>query len=141
VGASAALRTYRAGGLQSLVMLIVLAGCAAFAPVAVWFAVAARQPLVLAWSAIVAWLIGTTLWRAAYRIDVTAETIEFRTLLRRRRFPIRHVRWIRGSRSFAVIRLRHATLHVYGAVDNWSSLVESVYRANHRVRVFRVGSP
>ena len=115
-------------------MLAVLAGCVAFVP----FAVSSGLRLGLAWAALVLWLVCSVLWKAAYRIDVSGDTIEFRTLLLRRRFPLRHVRWVRGSRSFAVVRLRHATLHLYGAVGDWDGLIASMRQANRRVRIFRV---
>jgi hypothetical protein len=115
-------------------MLAVLVGCVAFVP----FAVASGLRLAFVWAALVGWLVCSALWKAAYRIDVSGDTIEFRTLLLRRSFPLGHVRWVRGSRSFAVVRLRHATLHLYGAVGDWDDFVASVRRANRRARFFRV---
>jgi hypothetical protein len=118
-------------------MLAVLAGCAGFAPFVLAHALAARSGLELVWAAIVVWIAVRVLLRAAYRIDVRGETVEFRMLLWRRTAPLRHVRWIRAGRGFAVVRLRRGTVHVYGAVDGWDAFVTSVRRANRRARVFR----
>lgn len=115
-------------------MLAVLTACVAFVP----FALASGLSSAFVWAALVAWLVCSVLWKAAYRIDVSGDTIEFRTLLLRRRFPLRHVRWMRASRGFAVVRLRHATLHLYGGLGDWNDFVASIRSANRRVRIFRV---
>jgi hypothetical protein len=137
VNAPAAARTYRIGGAQPYLMLLVLAACAVFAPLVVAHALSARAWWELGWAAVVIWLFCGAAWRAAYRIDLLSETVEFRSILWRRRVPLRHVRWIRASDGFAVVRLRRGTVHVYGAVDGWDDFVRRVRRANARVRVFR----
>jgi hypothetical protein len=137
VNAPAAARTYRVGGIQPYVMLLVLSGCAAFSPVVLAHAVYSRSWLELSWAVIVVWFFCSTVWRAAYRIDVRHDTVEFRSILWRRSVPLRHVRWIRCGRGFAVVRLRGRTVHVYGAVTGWDEFVDRVRRANRRVRVFR----
>lgn len=138
MNATAAARTYRIGGFQPYVMLLVLAGCATFAPVVVAHAVSTRRWWELGWAAVVVWFLCSVLWRAAYRIDVRADRVEFRSILWRRSVPLRHVRWIRSGRGFAVVRLRCATVHVYGAVEGWDDFVRNVRAANRRVRIFSV---
>jgi hypothetical protein len=84
VNAPAAARTYRIGGIQPYVMLLVLSGCAAFSPVVLAHAVYSRSWLELTWAVIVVWFFCSTVWRAAYRIDVRHDTVEFRSILWRR---------------------------------------------------------
>lgn len=137
MNAPAAARTYRIGGVQPYLMLLVLAACAIFAPVVLAHAVSTRSWWELGWAAVVIWLFCGGAWRAAYRIDVRSGTVEFRSLLWRRSVPLQHVRWIRAGRGFAVVRLRRGTVHVYGTLEGWDDFVRCVRRGNARLRVFR----
>jgi hypothetical protein len=139
VNAPAAARTYRIGGIQPYLMLLVLAACAAFSPFVLTHAISNRSWLELGWAAVVIWIFGGTVWRAAYRIDLQNELVEFRGLLWRQVVPLRHVKWIRCGHGFAVVRLRRGTVHVYGAVEGWDDFISRARRANARLRVFRTG--
>jgi hypothetical protein len=120
-------------------MLLVLAACTAFSPFVLTHAIATRSWLELGWAAVVIWIFCRTVWRAADRIDIHNETVEFRGLLWRQIVPLRHVRWIRSGRGFAVVRLRGGTVQVYGPVEGWDDFVIRARRANARLRVFRTG--
>jgi hypothetical protein len=137
VNAPAAARTYRIGGIQPYVMLVVLAACTVFAPVVLAHALWTQSWWELGWALVVVGVFLGALWRAAYRIDVRAGTVEFRSILWRRAVPLRQVRWIRSSPGFAVVRLRRGTVHVYGTVAGWDDFVGRVRSENRRVRVFR----
>jgi hypothetical protein len=139
VNAPAAARTYRIGGIQPYLMLLVLAACTAFSPFVLTHAISNRSWLELGWAAVVIWIFGGTVWRAAYRIDLQNELVEFRGLLWRQVVPLRHVKWIRCGHGFAVVRLRRGTVHVYGAVEGWDDFISRARRANARLRVFRTG--
>jgi len=139
VNAPAAARTYRIGGIQPYLMLLVLAACTAFSPFVLTHAISTRSWLELGWAAVVIWIFGGTVWRAAYRIDLQNELVEFRGLLWRQVVPLRHVKWIRCGHGFAVVRLRRGTVHVYGAVEGWDDFISRARRANARLRVFRTG--
>jgi hypothetical protein len=137
VNATAA-RTYRIGGFQPYVMLVVLAGCVGFAPFLLGHALVSRSPFELAWVAIVVWFSCSTISRAAYRIDLAGETVEFRSILRRRRATLDQIRWIRHGRSgFAVVRLERGVVLLYGRVAGWHDFVRSVKRTNASARIFR----
>jgi hypothetical protein len=138
VDATAAARTYRIGGIQPYVMLLVLAGCAAFALYLLGHAFSSGSWIELAWVSIVLWLWCSTIWRTAYRIDVAGETVEFRSILWRRRFSLHEIRWIRYGRSgFAVVRLRGSVVPLYGNVDGWDDFLRRVKRMNGAARIFR----
>ena len=138
MNATAAARTFRIGGFQPYAMLLVLMGCAVFAPVVVAHALSTRSWWQLGWAALVVWFSCSVVWRAAYRIDVRGDRLEFRSMLWHRSVRVRDVRWIRTGRGFAVIRLRRATVHVYGPAEGWDEFVGYVRTANRRVRVFYV---
>ena len=137
MNAPAAARTYRIGGVQPYLMLLVLAACTAFAPFVLAHAVSTRSWWELGWALVVICFFLSAVWRAAYRIDVQRGTVEFRSILWRRSVPLRHVRWIRSGPGFAVVRLRRGTVHVYGTVAGWEDFVGRVRNANTRVRIFR----
>ena len=139
MNATAAARTYRIRGIQPYVMLLVLAACAAFSPFVLGHAISSRSWLELAWVAVVFWFWCATIWKAAYRIDVTNDTVEFRSILWRRRALLHQIRWIRHSASgFAVVRFEGGSVLLYGAVDGWQDFVQRVRDANDSTRVFRV---
>lgn len=138
VNATAAARTYRIGGIQPYVMVLVLAGCAAFAPLVLGHAISSRSWLELTWVGVVVWFWCSTMWSAAYRIDVANDTVEFRSILWRRRASLSQVRWIRSAGpGFAVVRFDGGTVLLYGAVDGWHDFVSEVRSANPALRVFR----
>jgi hypothetical protein len=139
VNATAAARTYRIGGIQPYVMLLVLAACAAFSPFALGHAISSRSWFELVWVAVVLWFWCATIWKAAYRIDVTNDTVEFRSILWRRRALLNQIQWIRhGSSGFAVVRFEGGTVLLYGAVEGWQDFVTRVKAANESAQVFRV---
>ena len=134
-----AARTYRITGVQPYVMLLVLAAATAFAPFVLGHALSTRSWFELIWVAVVLWFWCTTIWRAAYRIDVTAHTVEFRSLLWRRSIPLGRLRSIRARGSgFAVVRFRGGRVDLYGTVEGWDEFVTRVRAANRHVRVIRV---
>jgi hypothetical protein len=138
VNATAAARTYRIGGIQPYVMLLVLAGCTAFALYLLGHASSSGSWFELAWAGIVLWLWCSTIWRAAYRIDVRGDVVEFRSILWRRRFSLHEIRWIRYGRSgFAVVRLEGGVIPLYGSVDGWDDFLRRVKRVNATAQVFR----
>jgi hypothetical protein len=139
VDATAA-RTYRITGLQPYVMLLVLAAATAFAPFVLGHAISTRSWSELIWVAVVVWFWCSTIWRAAYRIDVTADTVEFRSILWRRAIPLSRLRSIRGRGSgFAVVRFRGGRVDLYGTVNGWDEFVTRVTAANRHVRL--IGAP
>jgi hypothetical protein len=139
VNATAAARTYRIGGIQPYLMLVVLAACAAFAPFVLGHAISSRSWFELVWVAVVLWFWCTTIWKAAYRIDVTSDSVEFRSILWRRRSSLSQIRWIRhGASGFAVVSFEGGSVVLYGAVRGWQDFLRRVRDANASVRVFRV---
>jgi hypothetical protein len=137
VNATAAARTYRTGGIQPYVMLLVLAACAAFSPFVLAHAISAQSWIELVWVGVVLWFWCNTIWRAVYRIDVTNDTVEFRSILWRRRALLSQIRWIRsGGSGFAVVRFEGGTVQLYGPVDGWQDFVTRVRRANPAFRFF-----
>ncbi len=139
VNATAAARTYRIGGLQPYVMALVLAACAAFSPFVLGHAISSRSWLELGWVGVVVWFWCTTVWSAAYRIDVANDTVEFRFILWRRRVSLSKIRWIRSAGpGFAVVHFEGGTVQLYGAVDDWHDFVSQVRRANPALRLFRL---
>ena len=132
-----AARTYRITGLQPYVMLLVLAAATAFAPFVLGHAISTRSWFELIWVAVVVWFWLATIWRAAYRIDVTADAVEFRTILWRRVIPVSRLRSIRArGAGFAVVRFRGGRVDLYGIVDGWDEFVARVTAANRHLRVF-----
>jgi hypothetical protein len=138
VNATAAARTYRIGGIQPYLMLLVLAACAVFAPFVLGHAISSRSWFELLWVGIVLWFWCKTIWKAAYRIDVLNDAVEFRSILWRRRAALSQIRWIRHSASFAVVRFEGGSVLLYGAVEGWQDFVRCVRAANGSARVFRV---
>jgi hypothetical protein len=121
-------------------MLLVLAACAVFSPFVLRHAISTGSWLELGWAAVVIWIFCRTVWRAAYRIDIRNEMVEFRGLVWRQILPLRDVRWIRCGRGFAVVRLRRSTVYVDGAGEGWDDFVSRARRANASLRVFRTGT-
>jgi hypothetical protein len=120
-------------------MLLVLAACAAFSPFVLGHAISSRSWFELLWVGVVFWFWCATIWKAAYRIDVTNDTVEFRSILWRRRALLNQIRWIRhGASGFAVVRFEGGSISLYGAVEGWQDFVKRVKDANGSVRVFRV---
>jgi hypothetical protein len=138
VNATAAARTYRIGGIQPYLMLLVLAACAVFAPFVLGHAISSRSWFELAWVAVVLWFWCKTIWSAAYRIDLTNDSVEFRSILWRRRVAFGQIRWIRHSAGFALVRFDGGSVALYGAVRGWSDFLSRVRQSNASVRVFRV---
>jgi hypothetical protein len=117
-------------------MLLVLAAATAFAPFVLGHAISARSWFELIWVAVVFWFWFSTIWRAAYRIDVTDDTIEFRSILWRRAIPVGRLRSIRARGSgFAVVRFRGGRVDLYGTVERWDEFVARVTAANRHVRL------
>jgi hypothetical protein len=135
VNATAA-RTYRITGLQPYVMLLVLSAATAYSPFVLGHALSARSWFELVWVGVVLWFWCSTIWRAAYRVDVTADTVEFRSILWRRSIPVSRLRSIRGRGSgFAVVRFRGGRVDFYGTVEGWDEFVTGVRAANRHVNV------
>ncbi len=85
-------RTYRSSGLQQHLMLAVLTILTAFTPFVLGHAISSGRWFELVWVAIVLWFWITTVWRAAYRFDVSGDTVEFRSILWRRRTRLGELR-------------------------------------------------
>jgi hypothetical protein len=120
-------------------MLLVLGACAVFSPFVLGHAISSRSWLELVWVGVVLWVWWSTVWSAAYRIDVENDTVEFRSILWRRRVSLSQIRWIRSTGpAFAVVRFEGGTVQLYGAVDGWDDFVSQVRCANPALRLFRL---
>ena len=112
-------RTYRIVGAQPYAMLAVLAILTAASPVAG-----------------IAWFWYFALFRAAYRIRVAGDGVEFRSLARRRRTPLGAVRSIRSRQiGTATIRFDGGRVDILGSLDGWHDFVNRVEAANPAVEL------
>jgi hypothetical protein len=124
-------RTYRISGPQQQFMLAVLTILAAFTPFVLGHAISSGRWFELVWVAIVLWLWITTIWRAAYRFDVSGEGVEFRSILWRRRTRLDEIRSIRAlGPRYVVIKFDGGRAELYGTIDGWHDFVNRVKAAN-----------
>jgi hypothetical protein len=112
-------------------MVLVLAALTAFTPFVLGHAISSRSWFELIWVAIVLWFWVTTIWRAAYRFDVSGDTVEFRSILWRRRTRLNEIRSIRAlGPRYVVIRFEGGRAELYGTIDGWHDFVSRVKAAN-----------
>jgi hypothetical protein len=117
-------------------MLLVLAALTAFTPFVLGHAISSRSWFELIWVAIVLWFWVTTIWRAAYRFDVSGDTVEFRSILWRRRTRLNEIRSIRAlGPRYVVIRFEAGRAELYGTIDDWHDFVSRVKAANPAVEL------
>jgi hypothetical protein len=129
-------RVYRVSGLQPYLMLVVLAAFTAFSPFVLGHAISSGSWFELFWVAVVLWFWLTTIWRAAYRIDVAGDTVEFRSILWRRRTPLKQIRSIRArGPRYVIVSFEGGRAELYGAIDGWHDFVKRVKSANPGVEL------
>lgn len=129
-------RTYRISGIQPYLMLFVLAIPTAFSPFVLGHAISHRSWFELAWVAVVVWFWVTTIWRAAYRFDVSGDAVEFRTILWRRKTRLDQIHSIRArGPRYVVIRFEGGRAELYGTIDRWRDFVKQVKAANPAVEL------
>lgn len=88
------------------------------------------------WLAILAWFWFNALFRFAYRIDVSGDTVEFKTLARRRATRLSRIRSIRsGNVGSVVVRFEGGRVDIAGALDGWHDFVTRVKEANPAVEL------
>ncbi len=128
--------TYRISGVQPYFMLLVLAALTAFSPFVLAHAISSGSWFELIWVAVVLWFWFTTIWRAAYRVDVAGDTVEFRSILWRRGTHLSQIRSIRArGPRYVIVRFEGGRAELYGAIDGWHDFVKRVKAANPTVEL------
>jgi hypothetical protein len=107
----------------------------ALAPLILRDAVRSHSWFVVVWLGILAWFWFNVLFRAAWRIEVDGDSVEFRTLVRRYRTRLTRIRSIRSSSQISTVRWDTGRVDLWGSFDGWLDFVNEVRAANPGVEL------